>query len=246
MKKCNIIVGVAFFLISSIIIYARLFLFDSDMNGAVNNISEKRISSLPVLAGICDIIGEGQITNIWQNDEGIIIAVDNYWCGDPGSDILFIKTKTNQIPIINTPIVFFLTSHYGYSYTYTQHYSYNYVLNENKRNTLRLRSEGPVFFYDDRSWLYSNDTNIVLFASNLVVAAKSNNTNMFYEVVRDGYHLNPVDSRIVEDSYFAFEQCKWFFTTNFIQQIWNDPLLTDGNIRDDINFNYYMMTGEYL
>jgi len=240
MKKHIFAFCIYAFLAVTVIIYAQTLWFQ---NNTTAEIIKKEFSPLPVQSGICDIIGIGRVTNTWLNGEGVFIAVDNYWFGDPGCDALSIPVKTNQIPIMNEPLVFFISSYYGYdSVNPGRSNMYNFILDENKRDTLRPRPERSVFFYDDRSWFYTSETNLVSFASNLVVAAKSSNTNMFYEVIRDGYRLNPVDSRICEDSLFAFQNCYWIFTTNFLQQIWSDPLLID-HIRDDVKFNYELWTG---
>jgi len=239
MKK-QIIVCVLMHVIASVVIYSQVYWFHGNTTA---EITKKEKSPLPLQAGICDIIGVGRVTNTWQNGNGIFISVDDYWFGNPGYDSLSIPVKTNQIPIMNEPLVFFISTRYGYDYFFPSIINaYKYILDEEKRNTLRARPEGTVLFHDDRSWFYISDTNLVSYASNLVVAAKSSNTNMFYEVIRDGYRLNPVDSRICEDSYLAFDSCCYFFTTNFMQQIWSDPLLIDF-IRDSVEFNHRRWTG---
>ena len=208
----------------------------------------KQLNSIPLQAGICDIMGVGRVTNTWANGKGVVIAVDNYWHGDPGHDSLSIPMETHQPPVTNTPLVFFLSEREGFNDGAMGAITrYRYVLDPVKRSTKPFRPEGLVFFHNERSWFHVNETNadLVEFSSNLVVAAQSCNTNAFYEIIRDGYRLNPESSRIWEDSYFGMQGCEFYFTTNFMAQIWPDPLL----VKDQLNIfynSYFRMTEIWL
>jgi len=214
-------------------------------NQTSDMIIKKRKSSLPLLAGVCEIIGIGRVTNTWENGNGVYIAVDDYWYGNPGYNTLSIQISTNQPHVSDTQLVFFLLNRQNYtSYGLGDDHGYLHVLRKNRLELCPLLPEGPMFLKDDRSWFCTSDTNLVSFASNLVVAVKTSNTNMLYEVIRDGYRLNPVDSRIHEDSYFAFNSCMYFFPTNYMDQILSDPLLVD-DAHYSVRFNIDMITNDW-
>jgi len=213
-------------------------LFENDTE---KDFDKKIASPLPLLAGICETIGVGRVTNTWANGEGVYIAVENYWRGNPGVDTLSVPIKVHQPPVSDTPLVFLLLSRSNYArYNLGDDYGYTYIFNENNLKIKPILAESYKFLRDDRSWFHVNDTNanLVAFASNLVVAVTSSNTNMFYEVIRDGYRLNPVNSRIHEDSYFAFGKCNRYFTTNFMEQVLSDPLLI-GEAHYGVRFNLF-------
>jgi len=236
------IIMASLFLSASICISYNLF-----QNETSEMISKKRHSPLPLLAGICDIVGIGRVTNHWDNGKGVYIAVDNYWRGDPGHDFASVYTTTNLPPVSNDPLVFFITKHYGFVRGGNIGYSYNFIFDEkNIQTDLYLYEEGPQFDCDDRSWFPASDTNLFNFASNLVFAVESSNTNLFYETIRDGYRLHPDGSRIRQDSYFAFRYCDYMFTTNFMVEVmWWDPLL-QGEPRGCLINNYWLETWIWL
>ena len=190
---------------------------------------DKHISPIPLLAGICDIIGIGRVTNTWENGEGVYIAVDNYWRGNPGYDSLSVSITTNLPPISNDPLVFFVLKHYGYfsSRGILVESGFSYIFEKpNIQTHLYEYEEGPVFYQNKRSWFPVSDTNLVNFATNLVRAVDAINTNLFYEIIRDGYNMHPEGSRIHEDSWYTFDHCEKYFTTNFMVEVmWWDPLL---------------------
>ena len=205
-------------------------------------------NSIPIQAGICDYIGVGRVTNTWpiadwlEKDNVINIAVDNWWHGDTGNDNITVYMIKNDPPPKNIPLLFFVSKDYGTMFRVEQPTGYmlfQYVFggdsHEPTFRPLRINSKKTVFFNDDESWFHINEENtgFITFASNLVFAAKSQNTNEFYKIIRDGYRLNPQDSRISEDSLFALENWNFYMSTNFIQEIWSDPLL-EGEARQRI------------
>jgi len=202
------------------------------------------MTSLPLQTGYCETIGVGRVTNTWSNGKGIVIAVDNYWRGDPGHDTLSILMATNQPPVSEEHMVFFLTKYKtSFSFGLGPHL-YDYIFRPDLRNREEEVIHDELVFYDDkRSWFHVNDTNLVSFASNLVFSSQSYNTNLFYQTIRDGYRLNPEDSRIHDESFFAFLEVNCF-STNFIFEVLNDPLLV-GHAQQIISNKYLRIIGEF-
>ena len=208
-----------------------------------------RQSPLPLQAAVCDIVGVGKVTSVSTNDWGEIaqLSGDNYWIGNPGSNTLSISANRLFLPVSSTSIVFFATSYV----------LPNYYLGTEPRLSLlfkmpeyrQSREPGEPWFYDnERSWFYATPENgeLVAFASNIVTAAQiSTNRLAFYELLRDGFRLNPPESRIHIDSEMAFIGCRHWMPTNFMSQIWPDPLLPDIP-RADINNGFMLKTGRWL
>jgi hypothetical protein len=202
------------------------------------------IATLPLQAATSDIIGVGRVTNAWEH--GIVLSVDNYWHGDPGSNSLSVVMPEYQPPVANASIVFFLSTHskfFGFAPATFRYYN---MLNTGLLESL-YEPDGLWFFDNKRSWFNVNETNaaMVAFSSNLVHAAKSSNTNMFYETMRDGVRFNPPDSRMHRDSFVAFAFCYHYMTTNLMQQIWADPLMP-WPARGWVNTGYHSKTGTLL
>ena len=202
------------------------------------------IATLPLQAATSDIIGVGRVTNAWEH--GIVLSVDNYWHGDPDSNSLSIAMKSFQPPVANAPIVFFLSTHSKFFGFVPATFRYYNMLNTGLLESL-YEPDGLWFFDNKRSWFNINETNaaMVAFSSNLVHAAKSNNTNLFYEVMRDGIRSAPPESRIHRDSQATFVFCHHYMSTNFMQQIWSDPLMPEP-VRAWINTGFYNKTQTWL
>ena len=201
---------------------------------------KNQFTTIPQMAGTADIIGVGRVTNKWENGKGVVLDVDNYWYGNPGSNTLSFASHATQLIATNTPLVFFLST-YDVFPDMNPDGVYYLVFDMDE---LRARSQPsePVFFDHERGWFYASDTNLVTFASNLVVAARSSNTNAFYEIMRDGNRLNPKGSRIHDDSEDAFSHSCYYMTTNIMKQVWNDPLLPEASA-SWIMMNYRQQTG---
>ena len=210
------------------ILHALLFTTLAGLAALANTIPPHyygdRISALPLQAGTCDIIGVGRVTNSWN--DGITLSVDNYWYGDPGSNSLSVAMHGYHPPVTNTPLVFFLSKYSSFLAVEPETLRYFLIF---KMNDYRpdFRADGLWFLNNRTSWFHVNETNasMVTYASNLVHAVQSSNTNQFYQIIRDGLRFNPPDSRIYKDSELAFTFSKYYMTTNFMQQIWADPLL---------------------
>ena len=208
----------------------------------------KLMTSLPLQSGCCEVIGVGRVTNTWQDGKGVFLTVDNYWRGNPGSNTLSVYTSINQPPVTNTPLVFFTTKFGISSGVGFYEPMYSYIFDDVKRNSRNWTPKNDFHFYDyKRSWFHINETNanLVSFASNLVFASESHNTNLFYKTIRDGFNQNPKNSRIWDDSYYAFFCSEYFMTTNFWAEIWTDPLLKDRTRILIYNF-YHIETGIWL
>ena len=208
-----------------------------------------RQSPLPLQAAVCDIIGIGTVTGISTNQwtEVAHLSVSNYWIGDPGSNTLSISANKLLLPVSSTQIVFFATS-YALPHSYARaepRFSLLFKMPEYWRN----KQPRELWFYDnERSWfnLTLENSGLVAFASNLVVSAQlSTNQMAFYELVRDGFRFNPPDSRIHIDSRSTFVSCRYWMPTNFMEQIWSDPLLPN-YLRDIVNNYYKIETGHWL
>ncbi len=208
-----------------------------------------RQSPLPLQAAVCDIIGIGTVTDISTNQwtEVAHLSVSNYWIGDPGSNTLSISANKLLLPVSSTQIVFFATSYALPHYYLGSEQQFGMLFTMPTYRQSRQSVE-PRFYDDERSWFYATSENasLVAFASNLVVSAQiSTNRMAYYEVIRDGFRLNPPESRIHIDSEVSFINSRHWMPTNFMQQIWSDPLLPN-EPRADVNNSFMMRTGHWL
>lgn len=206
---------------------------------------DEEMASLPLQAGVCDIVGTGIVTG--NNTNGITINVENYWVGNPGSNTLEIQMFSFKPPVTNTPIVFLASRYSSFFALEPEACRYSYIFDMNYHRN-RNQPDGLWLFENEYSWfpIVPTNTALVAFASNLVYAAQiTANTNRFYEIIRDGYRDNPPTSRIHKDSAWTFQNCRYFMPTNFMRQIWNDDLLTN-EIRSDVNNAYRLETGIFL
>jgi len=251
MKKYTLILGILACTLLTSVIYTSPELFESDPG---NCVTVKERSTLPLLAGICDIIGIGRVTNTWANGKGVLIAVDEYWRGNPGTDTLSVFSDyTNNISVSDEPMVFFVCERWvAKTNSWYMELGYSHIF---ERDDLELYNVSPEmkmrFIEDDRSMFPASDTNLVNFATNLICAVDTFNTNLFYEIIRDGFNNSPTNfypnnSRIYEDSYLTFGRCGRVFTTNFMEQVmWWDPLL-QGMPRGCLINHYESKTGIWI
>jgi len=207
-------------------------------------------SPLPLQAAVCDIVGVGVVTDISTNQWGDIahLSVDNYWIGNPGSNTLSVSANRSALTVTNTPIVFFATSYTLPSYYYSVSEARLSLLFEMPEYRQSRQPREPWFYDNERSWFYVTPENadLVAFASNLVNTAQiSTNRLAYYELIRDGFRLSSPESRIHIDSEVTFIGCKYWMPTNFMYQIWSDPLLPD-RLGDMVNNYYKLETGHWL
>lgn len=208
-----------------------------------------RQSPMPLQAAVCDTIGIGRITGMSTNTWGEVAQIDDihFWIGDPGSNTLSVATGSGGLVATNIPVVFFATR-YDLPSRYSAAEPRFSLLFRMPEWRQRLPAV-PLRLYDnERSWFYATPVNVdlVSYASNLVHAAQiSTNRLHFYQQVRDGYRLHPEGSKIHIDSDVAFVNCRYWMPTNFMNEVWADPLLP-AKSRADINNNYRLETGHWL
>ena len=210
-----------------------------------------RQSPIPLQAAVCDIVGIGTVTGISTNAWGEVahLDVENYWIGNPGSNTLSVSGNKLFLPVTSTSIVFFATSytlpHYYYQMGTVAQLDLLFKMPVYRQSRA---PEAPRFYDSDRSWLHVTTENsaLVAFASNLVQAAQiSTNRLTFYELIRDGYRLQPPGTRIHTDCDVTFIGCRHWMPTNFMEEVWSDPLLPDGP-RADVNNSFMLRTGHWL
>ena len=209
-----------------------------------------RDTPVPLQAAICDIIGAGIVSDVTKTNETCItrIEVDNYWTGNPGSNTLFVVSHTNPPVDANIPILFFVNS-YPLPSTGLGPSESRFLLAFNHESFKRAEERRKAMFLDgERSWFHCipENSDFVAFASNLVVAAQiSTNLMSYYEIIRDGERQNPPLSQIRIDSEMSLWNCRYWMTTNFMWQIWDDPKLY-GNARHAINNGFYSKTRSFF
>ena len=209
-----------------------------------------RQSPIPLQAAVCDIVGIGTVTGISTNAWGEVahLDVENYWIGNPGSNTLCVSANELFLPVSSTSIVFFATSYTLPHYYYMGAVSRLTLLFKMPEYRQGREPQAPQFYDNERSWLHVTTENsaLVAFASNLVQAAQiSTNRLTFYELIRDGYRLQPPGTRIHTDCDVTFIGCRHWMPTNFMEEVWSDPLLPDGP-RADVNNSFMLRTGRWL
>lgn len=194
--------------------------------------------SIPRLSWMSDVVGIGRITNAFNTGKYkwdgsfVELAVDTYWRGDPGTNHFKLFTEDEvQPPVSNTPMVFFLTKYgsmRGLSESKAIIWSQTTFRDMDYFRSVEIQN-GYWLMFDAHSWFHinENNTDVVNFASNLVYAANSCDTNSFYRIIRDGYKDAPLTSRIYSDSYGMLINAPRYFDTNFVQNvIWKDRKLS--------------------
>ena len=220
---------------------ARMKVFMEKMNQCYAN----PLTSLPHHAWVCDIIGVGRVTNAYDvvtygRGNGFVdITIDNFWRGEQGTNSFRIQMWSGgQPPVSDDPLVFFLTKNNKFlvsspfKFEGEPQIDMDYLREQYKPNGLWfLRGSLSILKIDE------NNADLINYASNLVFAVNTCNTNMFYEIMRDGCPDEPfpptesqLKSRIYWDSYAGLMYPPLYFTKDFIvKTIWKDPLLPEKN-----------------
>ncbi len=203
-------------------------------------------SALPLQAAVCDVIGIGNLVS--QSETNSIINVSQYWFGTSQTNLLSIHTVDDEIlPTGGTNFVFFLSRYSTFGNLEPIECRYSYVFDMDYHRS-RYEPDGMYLLNGNRSWFPATAENadMTAWCSNLVHASQvSTNRMAFYELIRDGYRLNPEPSRIHRDSYYTFMHINYFASTNFLQQIWSDTNLV-GRARDWVNMGYQEETKTWL
>ena len=202
------------------------------------------VSALPLLAGVCDIIGIGELES--QTSTNAIIHVSQYWFGDPQTNIIDAYVVENELlPSGGTNFLFFLSNRSMIGELEPARLRYAWMFGmECFRNEYQPDMK-PYLLGGIRSWVPVTEDNAAMinWCSNLVQSAQINtNILAFYELIRDGYRFNPPSSRVHRDSEHSFMWAGYYMSTNFMQQVWSDTNLT-GWARSGIDNAYRQKTG---
>ncbi|MGI5869853.1 MAG: hypothetical protein ACOX9C_10485 [Kiritimatiellia bacterium] len=209
-----------------------------------------RQSPIPLQAAVCDTIGIGRVASVSTNRWDEIVRFDDiqYWIGDPGSNTLSVIAGFSGLVVTNTPVVFFATRYALPSGFHSAGEPRFYLLFRMPEWRQRLQAVDPQLYDNDRSWFYATSENadLMAYASNLVEAAQiSTNRLHYYQQIRDGVRLHPAESRIHIDSDVSFVNCRYWMPTNFMLEVWSDPLLP-AVPRADVNNNHKIVTDLWL
>ena len=203
-------------------------------------------NGLPLLAGICDVIGIGELES--QNETNAVINVSQYWFGNPQTNKLDVLLWREAFPAGGTNFVFFLSEYLGTGNVEPTFLRFMYMF---KMEGLRKKFPPDSELYllgGNRSWIPVTDENaaMIIWCSNLVQVSQVNTNLMaFYELIRDGHRLNPPASRMNLDSVYAFRHSGYYMSTNFMQQVWSDTNLTL-KARAGLNMEYEEKTGVFM
>jgi hypothetical protein len=204
------------------------------------------VSALPLQAAVCDLVGIGRILS--KNSTNAIVQVDQCWFGGTNDSVMALDNRDGHgFPTNGTPIVFFASRYTTFLELEPLECHYAYILDMDHHRS-QHQPDGLYLYDGERSWFpaTTNNADVISFCSNLVYVAQVNtNLQAFYELIRDGYRLHPEPSRIRRDSEFTFMHCGYFMTTEYMQQIWTDPLLV-GEARDWVNMEYQRKTKSWL
>ena len=201
------------------------------------------ISALPLQAGVCDVAGVGRVLS--RNSTNTTIQIDQLWYGSPTNRLDI--TSRAQIPTNDTPVVFFATKYQTFLNLEPSKCRYSYVFDMEYHRS-RYDPDGIYLLNGNRSWFPATEENadLTTWCSNLVYVSQVNtNRQAFYELIRDGYRLNPEPSRIHRDSEYTFMYFHYFNDTNFMQQVWSDTNLV-GWARKWIGNRYWLETKTWL
>jgi len=202
---------------------------------------------LPLLAAVSDIVGVGSI--VAPIGTNALINVSQYWVGNPQTNQISIRIDEGEAlpPTGGTNFVFLLSQYtsFGDVEPLGSRFSYIFDMDYHRRRHL---PDSLFFLGGDRSWIPVTPDNapLISWCSNLVYVSQVNTDRQaFYELIRDGYRLNPMSSRINRDSDYTFMYFHYFNDTNFMQQIWSDTNLVR-RARGWVNISYQQETGLFL
>lgn len=198
----------------------------------------KAVCVLPTQACLCDIAETGEVVE--SRPKGFRIVVDNYWGGNPGTNILDIAVDADPPPSSHVPIVFFASTNAYFKLEVVEPLSllcqWSFLTNRtvgSATTELGLEARTTVtslqLLADSLSWFNASDDGGRLeYASNLVHHARTQvNHQAFYETVRDGARLPPATSpRIHADSIHQLMHWGSYESEEFLRRVWDDPLIS--------------------
>ena len=203
-------------------------------------------SALPLQAAVCDVAGIGRALS--QDDKYTVFQIDQFWYGSvTNNPVRFYTEPAKPFPTNGTAVVFFASKYQSLLSLEPSEFLYSYIFDMDYHRS-RYEPDGIYLLSIDRSWFPATEENAAMttWCSNLVYTSQVNtNHQAFYELIRDGYRLNPEPSRIHRDSYYTFMHLNYFADTNFMQQIWSDTNLV-GRARAWVNMSYQQETKTWL
>ncbi len=203
-------------------------------------------AALPLQAAVCDVIGVGHALS--QDDTNAVFQIDQFWYGSvTNNPVVLYREYSEPFPTNSTPVVFFASKYPSFLRLEPSECHYSYIFDMDYHRS-RYEPDGLYLFGGDRSWFPATAENAAMTAwcSNLVyVSQVTTNRQVFYELIRDGYRLNPEPSRMHRDSEYTFMYFHYFNDTNFMQQVWSDTNLV-GKARGWINNRYWLETKTWL
>ncbi|MDD4060942.1 MAG: hypothetical protein PHW08_09635 [Kiritimatiellae bacterium] len=203
-------------------------------------------SALPLQSAVCDVIGIGSLVS--QGETNAIINVSQYWLGTSQTNRLSIHTTDDEIlPTGQTNFVFFLSRYGTFGNLEPIECRFSYIFDMDYHRS-RYEPDSMYLLNGNRSWfpVTPENADMVNWCSNLVhVSQVSTNRQAFYELIRDGYRLNPESSRMHRDSKYTFMYFDYFNDTNFMKQVWSDTNLV-GWARGEVKNAYFSETQTWL
>lgn len=203
-------------------------------------------SALPLQSAVCDVAGIGRVLS--QTGTDATIQVDQIWYGSATNNLVELDMNgEHPLPTNSVPFVFFVSRYGTFLNLEPMECRYSYVFDMDHHRS-RYQPDGLYLLNGERSWFpaTTNNADMVAWCSNLVHVAQVNtNQQAFYELIRDGYRLHPETSRIHRDSKYTFMHSNYFMSTDFMSQIWGDPLLV-GRARAWVNMSYQQETKTWL
>ncbi|MGI5868951.1 MAG: hypothetical protein ACOX9C_05870 [Kiritimatiellia bacterium] len=230
----------------SLILSACLFLTQAPAMGQDADMPWYMYSPLPLQAAVCDVIGVGRALS--QDDKCATFQIDQFWYGGvTNNPVQFHRGGAQPMPTNGTPVVFFASKYQSFLSLQPPECHYTYIFDMDYHRS-RYQPDGLCLYDGDRSWFPATAENaaMVNWCSNLVQVSQVNtNRQAFYELIRDGYRLNPESSRMHRDSEYTFMHFHYFNNTNFMKQVWSDTNLV-GWARAWVNMSFQGETKTWL
>jgi len=199
-------------------------------------------SALPLQAAVSDLVGIGRAVAL--DATNAVVQVDQLWYGSATNNVVNISNQDqHSFPTNGAPFVFFASRYSSFLELEPPECHFAYIFDMDYHRS-RHQPDGVFLYCGDRSWfpVTSESAQMVNWCSNLVyVSQVTTNRQAFYELIRDGYRLNPESSRMHRDSEYAFQYFHYYMSTNFMQQVWSDTNLV-GKARVWIRNRYWLET----